>query len=123
MNSTQFPHFPSSQLNRRSFLRWTVLTSGAAALGAPAFLRGQNLNNKLNIGIIGAGGRGGFAVQQSRNENIVALCDVAEDRLNKIGERHPKARKYVDFRKLLDEAKDIDAITVATAATAQAGLL
>ena len=88
---------------------------GVVTLGAPAFLRGQNLNNKLNIGIIGCGGRGGFAVEQSRNENIVALCDVAEDRLNRVGEQHPKARRYVDFRRLLDKAKDLDAITVATA--------
>ena len=91
---------------------WAV---GAAALGAPAFLRGQNLNNKLNLGIIGCGGRGGFAVQQSSAENIVALCDVAEDRLNQVGGKHPRARRYVDFRKLLDAAKDLDAITVATA--------
>jgi len=93
----------------------SALATGAAALGAPAFLRGQNLNNKLNLGIIGCGGRGGFAVQQSRGENIVALCDVAKDRLNKVGEKHPRARKYVDFRKLLDAAKDLDAITVSTA--------
>ena len=103
------------QLNRRSFIRASALTTGAFAFGVPAFLHGQNLNNKLNIGIIGCGGRGGFAVQQSSGENIVALCDVAEDRLNGVGAQHPKARKYVDFRKLLDEAKDLDAITVATA--------
>jgi len=84
-------------------------------MGAPAFLRGQNLGQKLNLGIIGCGGRGGFAVEQSRGENIVAICDVAEDRLNRVGEQNPKARKYVDFRRLIDEAKDLDAITVATA--------
>ena len=103
------------RLNRRGFMRLSAWATGAAALGAPALLRGQNLNNKLNIGIIGCGGRGGFAVQQSRGENIVALCDVAEDRLNQVGEQHPRARRYVDFRKLLDAAKDIDAITVSTA--------
>ncbi|MBI4659806.1 MAG: Gfo/Idh/MocA family oxidoreductase [Verrucomicrobia bacterium] len=106
---------PSLPLNRRSFLRMSALTTGAFMLDAPALLRGQNLNNKIGIGVIGAGGRGSYAIQQSRSENIVALCDVAEDRLNKIGEKHPQARRYVDFRKLLDEAKDIDAITVATA--------
>jgi hypothetical protein len=115
MQSSNLVSTASLQLNRRSFLRASALATGAFAFGAPAFLRGQNLNNKLNIGIIGCGGRGGFAVGQSNGENIVALCDVAEDRLNKVGERVPKARKYVDFRKLLDEAKDLDAITVATA--------
>jgi predicted dehydrogenase len=108
--ATSFP-----RLTRRQFLRASALTTGTMLVGAPAFLRGQNLNNKLNIGIIGAGGRGGFAVEKSSQENIVALCDVAEDRLDKIAEKHPKARKYVDFRKLLDEAKDLDAITVSTA--------
>jgi len=91
------------------------LATGAAALGGPTFLRGQNLNNRLNIGIIGCGGRGGFAVEQSRGENIVALCDVAEDRLGQVGAKHPQARRYVDFRRLLDAAKDLDAIAVATA--------
>lgn len=110
LRSASSPHLP-----RRQFLRATALGAGVFAAGAPALLRGQNLNNKLNIGIIGCGGRGGFAVSQSAAENIVALCDVAEDRLNKTGEKHPKARRYVDFRKLLDEARDLDAVCVATA--------
>ncbi|MCL4180314.1 MAG: Gfo/Idh/MocA family oxidoreductase [Verrucomicrobia bacterium] len=105
----------SVSLPRRGFLRLSLLTTGAFAFGAPAFLRGQNLNNKLNIGIIGCGGRGGAAVEQSQGENIVALCDVAEDRLNAVGAKHPQARKYVDFRKLLDAANDLDAVCVATA--------
>jgi len=102
-------------LSRRHFLRASLFTTSALTLGAPAFLRGQNLNTRLSIGIIGCGGRGGFAGESSRGENIVALCDVAEDRLNSVGQKHPSARKYVDFRKLLDAAKDLDAITVATA--------
>ena len=103
----------STPLNRRHFLRTSAFA--AAAIGAPAFLHGQNLNGKLNIGIIGCGGRGGFSVQGSQKENIVALCDINEERLDKICAAHPKARRYVDFRKLLAEAKDIDAICVATA--------
>jgi predicted dehydrogenase len=104
-----------ASLHRRRFLHLAGLASAAGALGAPAFLRGANLNNRLNIGIIGCGGRGGFAVQQSAGENIVALCDVAEDRLNQTGQRHPQARKYLDFRKLLDDARDLDAVAVCTA--------
>jgi predicted dehydrogenase len=50
-----------------------------------------------------------------KEENIIALCDVAEDRLHRAGEQFPKARRYVDFRKLLDESKDIDAVVVSTA--------
>jgi predicted dehydrogenase len=104
-----------ARLHRRAFLRTTALGGAMVAFGAPALLRGQNLNNRLGIGIIGCGGRGGFAVDQSRGENIVALCDVAEDRLNQVGTKHPRARRYVDFRKLLDSVRDLDAVTVSTA--------
>lgn len=44
-------------LSRRQFSRKMLLTAGVLG-AAPAFLRGQNLNNKLNIAIIGSGGRG-----------------------------------------------------------------
>src|SRR5687768_12906596 len=46
--------------------------------------------------------------------NVVALCDVNGQNLDRAAEAHPKARKYLDFRKLLDEAKDIDAVVVST---------
>jgi predicted dehydrogenase len=105
---------PSSGLNRRRFVQ-SALAGTIATLAAPAFLRGQNLGAKLNIGMIAVGGRGGDNLEAMKGENIVALCDVAEDRLNRAGERYPKARRYVDFRKLLDEARDIDAVVVSTA--------
>ena len=82
----------STPLNRRHFLRASAFAA-AAAIGAPAFLRGQNLNSKLNIGIIGCGGRGEFAVNGSKKENIVALCDINEERLDKICAAHPQARR------------------------------
>jgi predicted dehydrogenase len=108
-------HSPGSAVfNRRQFLRSTAIIA-AGTVAAPALLRGQGLNNKLNIGMIACGGRGGDNLGQMKGENIVALCDVAEDRLNRAGEQFPKARKYVDFRKLLDGAKDIDAVVVSTA--------
>jgi hypothetical protein len=101
-------------INRRQFVRSTLLFS-AASVAAPAFLRAQNVNNKLNIGMIACGGRGGDNLEKIKGENIVALCDVAEDRLNRAGARFPKARKYTDFRKLLDQSKDVDAVVVSTA--------
>ncbi len=111
------PHqLPSlgTPFSRRQFLRSTSLAT-SAVLGMPALLRGQNLNQKLNLGIIGAGGRGAANTQSVRSENIVALCDVAQDRLDQAGTRFPQARKYVDFRKLLEEARDLDAVVVSTA--------
>ena len=105
----------ASRLNRRRFLKSSTVAAGTFLLGAPAFLRGKGLNEKLNIAIIGAGGRGAANTQSVSSENIVALCDVSENNLNRAAEKYPKARKYVDFRKLYDKAKDIDAVVVSTA--------
>ncbi len=104
-----------SRLSRRHFLKSSAVAAGPLLLGAPALLRGKGLNEKLNIAIIGAGGRGAANTQSVSSENIVALCDVDEGRLNKAGEKYPKARKYVDFRKLYDQANDLDAVVVSTA--------
>src|SRR2546426_9214232 len=105
----------ASRLSRRHFLKSSTLATGTFLLGAPALLRGKGLNEKLDIAIIGAGGRGEANTKSVSSENIIALCDVDEGRLNKAGEKYPKARKYVDFRKLYDEANDIDAVVVSTA--------
>src|SRR2546425_4975322 len=105
----------ASRLNRRRFLKSSTVAAGTFLLGAPAFLRGKGLNEKLNIAIIGAGGRGAANTQSVSSENIVALCDVSENNLNRAAEKYPKARKYVDFRKLYDKANDIDSVVVSTA--------
>src|SRR6266550_661825 len=102
-----------TQLSRRQFTRTMLATAGAIGV-APAFLRGQNLNNKLNIAIIGAGGRGGSNLESVSSENIVALCDVNGKNLDKAAAKFPQARKYVDFRKVFDRPKDFDAVVVST---------
>ena len=48
------------------------------------------------------------------SENIVALCDVNEQNLNKAAEKFPQARKIADFRKLYDHASEFDAVVVST---------
>src|SRR5881397_3304687 len=103
----------SNLITRRQFAR-TVVTATAAVGAAPAFLRGQNLNNKLNIAIIGAGGRGAGNLQEVSSENIVALCDVNAGNLNAAAAKHPSASKYADFRKLFERARDFDAVVVST---------
>lgn len=100
-------------LTRRQFTR-TILTAVGAIGVAPAFLRGQNLNSKLNIAIIGAGGRGGSNAESVATENIVALCDVNGKNLDKAAAKYPAARKYTDFRKVFDRAKEFDAVVVST---------
>ncbi len=101
---------------RRQFLRQSALVgAGLWAAGRLAPAADRSPNEKLNIAIIGAGGRGAANTGSVAGENIVALCDVDEQRLGKAAEKHPKARTFTDFRKLFDEMhKQIDSAVVST---------
>ncbi|MFV1964736.1 MAG: Gfo/Idh/MocA family protein [Pirellulaceae bacterium] len=101
------------RLTRRQFAK-SAAGAGVGLFAAPALLCGRNLNDKLNIAIIGAGGRGGSNTHSVRSENIVALCDVNENSLEKAAQKHPLARKEVDFRKLFEHEKEFDAVVVST---------
>ena len=92
------------------------MIAGAAAgtFAAPAVVRGRNVNEKLNIAIIGCGGRGASNLEDVSSENIVALCDVYEPAVERAGETHSKARRCRDFRRLFDHAKEFDAVVVST---------
>jgi predicted dehydrogenase len=63
---------------------------------------------------VGVGGKGRVDVEGVNTENIVALCDVDEERATESFKAHPKATKYRDFRRMLEKEKDIDAITIST---------
>lgn len=98
---------------RRDFL--AVTAAGAVgSFAAPAIVRGRNLNDKLNMAIIGCGGRGGSNLRSVESETITALCDVDENYLSFASQRHPKARKTTDFRRLYDHAGEFDAVVVST---------
>lgn len=86
-------------------------------------------NNRLNVVLIGAGGRGRYLAAEAlrQGENLVALCDVdagqrasASKFLSTQGEAGAQAaeklRLYDDYRKLLEDAKRFDAVLVATGA-------
>jgi hypothetical protein len=71
-------------------------------------------NEKLNIGVIGAGGKGYSDLKNVESENIIALCDVDEKQAEKARKDHPNAKFYHDYRKMLEEEKSLDAVIVAT---------
>ena len=102
----------------RRITRRTCLKSAAAAAAftvLPSGLaRGYAANEKLNIGIIGAGGRGGANTNGVAGENLVALCDVDRGALDRAARRFPHARTYADFRELLTEEKHLDAVVIST---------
>jgi predicted dehydrogenase len=71
-------------------------------------------SDKMNIGCVGVGGmQGGSDVKSVSSENIYAICDVDENQLNAAAAKYPNAKKYRDFREMLDkEHKNLDGITI-----------
>jgi predicted dehydrogenase len=117
MKTTESTPGSGEKLSRRHFM-------GAAAAAAaftivPSHVlggaNGTPPSEKLNIAGVGIGGMGQNNVRAcARNDNIVALCDVDWAYAGKVFARYPNARKWKDFRKMLDEQKDIEAVVVAT---------
>lgn len=122
-------------MNRRDFVKSAA--GGMAVFSiVPSHVLGQNgtvpPSRKLNLAGVGVGGMGqnnlaSMAMLQRDAEgeylpydaatspvNVVALCDVDDDYAAGTYKLFPKAKTYRDFRKMLDEQKDIDAVMVAT---------
>ena len=102
---------------RRNFLKTTVLAGSAFSLVPRHVLGGPRQkapSEKLNIAGIGIGGMGASNLNACSAENIVALCDVDADYAAKTFATYPKAKQYRDFRQMLEQQKDIEAVIVAT---------
>lgn len=107
----------STRMDRRDFLKTGSLAAGSFALGAPALVRAQHLNSKLNIACIGVGGKGRSDTDACAGENIIALCDVdsGSEAYHTQTKKYPDAKFYKDYRQMLDQLGDrIDAVTVST---------
>src|SRR5262245_17582396 len=102
-------------LTRRQFMKRTVVVTGALTLPFVARRNVLGANERLNIAGIGVGGKGASDISNVDYENIYALCDVDEVRAGESIKRYPNAKRYKDFRVMLEkEAKNIDAVTVST---------
>ena len=102
---------------RRDLLQTTGLAGAGLLLGQSAFARRpQAANDKLNVAFVGIGGRGRNNLDAiARTENVVALCDVDDERAGHAYETFPKARRFRDFRRMFDAMADgIDAVVVST---------
>jgi len=110
----------SNLMNRRHFLRGAgmgvalfnilpgSLVSGAERISA---------NGKLNVAGIGIGSRGGADVDEvaGLGHNIVALCDVDENYAAKQFAKYPAAKRFTDYRVMLDKmGNEIDAVVIGT---------
>jgi predicted dehydrogenase len=110
----------SSGHTRRKFLKATSAATFAFTLVPRHVLGGAGYtapSDRVNVAGIGVGGMGGgdIATVSGLGTNIVALCDVDEVRGAGSFKTFPNARRYADFRVMLEkEAKNIDAVTVGT---------
>lgn len=110
---------PASSLSRRNFLQASA-AAASAGLAAPfvlrSSLRAASPNGKLQHACIGVDGMGWSDLQnfqQHPRVEIVALCDVDAQRLERAAARLPGARLYADWRELLDKEGDrIDSVNV-----------
>ena len=108
--------------SRRKFLQNSAMAAIGSFFIVPRHVLGKGFvapSDKLNIAGIGVAGKGFSDVNNAFNNgvnNIVALCDVDWAMAKGQFEKHPKAKRYKDFRQMLEkEAKNIDAVTVSTA--------
>ena len=101
---------------RRRFLKGGAAASVLAA--APAIVRGQNLNSKLQLASIGSDGKGLSdikAMWTHDKQQYVAFCDIDLNRTLNVKQMSPETPVYQDFREMFAEMGDkIDAVTVST---------
>lgn len=102
-----------SPASRRGFL--------AGAVAAPALLNAQTGSKRIRVAYIGVGNRGSYTMGHTMNVEgveIAAICDINPEALKKGGAaaeaKGNKPRLYEDYRKMIEEMKDVDAIVIAT---------
>lgn len=105
------------QTTRRDILKGTVAAGMGYWMGTSSTASfGYSPNEMLNVGVIGVGGKGEsniLGVRRQKDVNIVAACDVDEERAKGF-KTVSKATKYKDFRKMLETEKSLDAVVVST---------
>jgi len=107
-----------SGLSRRQFLGGVGATAATFLVVPRSVLGGAAVkppSEKLNVAGIGVGGQGAGDIAQFGAENIVALCDVDQNRAADSLKKFPDAKTFKDFRKMFDAMeKNIDAVCIAT---------
>ena len=107
-----------SNITRRQFVKGTVAIGTACTLSFPSLIRAQGLNEKLQVGFIGAGGQAGSHTGFCHNAGLqcVAFAEVDKGRWNGVlGKKGwEQAAGYTDWRKVFENhGKQIDVVFVA----------
>src|SRR5437660_4996925 len=100
-------------MQRRNLLKSAAVGAGLTILRSGT-LRGQNApSNRLNVALVGVWGRGTAHYNSLLRENVVALCDINDQRTKEALQIFPKAKIYWDWRRMLEQ-KDIEAVIICT---------
>jgi predicted dehydrogenase len=97
-------------------LRREMMRAGAAALTAASYSRVLGANDRIHLGLVGAGGRGTSVMrtfQKFPEVRVTAVCDVYGARVRRAQGHAEGARGFGDHRKLL-EVKELDAVLIGT---------
>ena len=111
----------SNLIDRRRFLGKTATLGGAvfATYHANSFAAADSNSSleRLNVAAVGVAGRAGANLHEvGKSQNIVAIADIDQNRLDEAGKKYTQARKYRDFRVMLEkEEKRVDAVLVGCA--------
>jgi predicted dehydrogenase len=102
--------------NRRDFLRGATAAGTGLWLADAVHAAEKSPNERLQFACIGVGGKGtSDTADAAKFGDVIAICDVDDNILAKAAERYPSAKRYNDFRKLLEELGDkLDGVTVST---------
>jgi len=106
---------PSTYFSRRQFIQTTAIAGAAMFAGCTsAAPRRISANSKMNIGVVGAMGKGQSDTDHCASENIVALCDVDSARCASQLKKYPGAKFYQDWRIMLEKENTLDAVIIST---------
>jgi hypothetical protein len=96
--------------------RQALAAGSLATLGllAPRAYAWQPADDKLRLGAVGVGGRGGANLNGVKSQRIAALCDTNPNALGSAKQKYADADTYSDWRQML-ERDDLDAVVISTA--------
>ena len=115
-NSSSHP----KSLDRRDLLKTVALAGAGLWIGGDSRSlaeenKSKSPNERLNLALIGCGGRARGVIAGMQGENFVALCDVDDKRAGATYQQYPQAKRFCDFRNLFDKMhQEIDAVVVCT---------
>jgi len=105
----------NTEITRRKMIAFS------GTLAAPAILWSQQPSDVIRVAFVGVGNRGTHLLRtmlKIPGVQIVAVCDIVEERAQNaarvVAEAGGAARVWTDFRRMLDEQKEIDAVVQAT---------